>query len=51
MAFHRTAVEQACGIPVIEPCQAAVALALQAVVAARPAQSEARAQAQAQAAE
>ncbi|MGG5808761.1 aspartate/glutamate racemase family protein [Falsiroseomonas sp. CW058] len=37
MAGHRAAVEEACGIPVIEPCQAAVALALQAVVAARPA--------------
>jgi Asp/Glu/hydantoin racemase len=37
MASHRAAVEAACGLPVIEPCQAAVALALQAVVAARPA--------------
>ncbi|MDP3418269.1 aspartate/glutamate racemase family protein [Falsiroseomonas sp.] len=45
MAFHRAAVEEACGIPVIEPCQAAVALALQAVVAARPALSAAQAQA------
>lgn len=45
MAFHRAAVEEACGIPVIEPCQAAVALALQAVIAARPAQAERQAQA------
>jgi Asp/Glu/hydantoin racemase len=37
MAGHRAAVEAACGLPVIEPCQAAVALAIQAVVAARPA--------------
>ena len=37
MAGHRAAVEDACGIPVIEPCQAATALALQAVIAARPA--------------
>ena len=28
MAHHRAAVEQAIGVPVIEPCQAAVALAL-----------------------
>jgi len=35
MAGHRRAVEQACGVPVIEPCQAAAALAIQAVVAAR----------------
>jgi Asp/Glu/hydantoin racemase len=41
MAGHRAAVEDACGLPVIEPCQAAVALALQAVVAARPAMSQA----------
>lgn len=33
MAGHRAAVEAACGVPVIEPCQAAVALALGAVVA------------------
>jgi len=31
MAHHRTAVEAAVGVPVIEPCQAAVALALAAV--------------------
>jgi Asp/Glu/hydantoin racemase len=37
MAGHRAAVEQAAGVPVIEPCQAAAALALQAVLAARPA--------------
>ncbi|MGG5818000.1 aspartate/glutamate racemase family protein [Falsiroseomonas sp. HW251] len=37
MAGHRAAVEAACGVPVIEPCQAATALALQAVIAARPA--------------
>ncbi|WP_439598805.1 aspartate/glutamate racemase family protein [Falsiroseomonas sp.] len=43
MAFHRAAVEQACGLPVIEPCQAAVALALQAVVAPQPAQALAQA--------
>lgn len=36
MAGHRAAVEAACGIPVIEPCQAAAVLAIQAVVAARP---------------
>ncbi len=28
MAHHRAAIEQACGVPVIEPCQAAAALAL-----------------------
>jgi allantoin racemase len=28
MAGHRAAVEEACGVPVVEPCQAAVALAL-----------------------
>jgi Asp/Glu/hydantoin racemase len=28
MAGHRAAVEQACGVPVVEPCQAAVAVAL-----------------------
>jgi Asp/Glu/hydantoin racemase len=37
MAGHRAAVEEACGLPVIEPCQAATALALQAVLAGRPA--------------
>jgi Asp/Glu/hydantoin racemase len=37
MAGHRAAVEAACGVPVIEPCQAAAALALQAVIAGRPA--------------
>lgn len=37
MAGHRAAVEAAAGVPVIEPCQAAAALAIQAVVAARPA--------------
>ena len=31
MAAHRTALEAACGIPVIEPCQAAVAMALLAL--------------------
>jgi Asp/Glu/hydantoin racemase len=41
MAGHRAAVEDAAGIPVIEPCQAAAALALGAVVAARPALAEA----------
>jgi Asp/Glu/hydantoin racemase len=35
MAGHRAFAEQACGVPVIEPCQAAVAQALLAVVAAR----------------
>ena len=28
MAAHRAAVEQAAGVPVIEPCQAGVAMAL-----------------------
>jgi allantoin racemase len=37
MAGHRSAIEAACGVPVIEPCQSAAALAIQAVVAARPA--------------
>ena len=37
MAGHRAMVEDACGLPVIEPCQAAAALAIQAVVAGRPA--------------
>jgi Asp/Glu/hydantoin racemase len=37
MAGHRAAVEAACGVPVIEPCQAAAAQALQAVLAARDA--------------
>lgn len=41
MAGHRAAVEDACGLPVIEPCQAAAALALGAVIAARPALAEA----------
>lgn len=36
MAGHRAAIEAACGLPVIEPCQAAAALALHAVVASRP---------------
>ncbi len=45
MAQHRAAVEAACGIPVIEPCQAATALALQAVLAARPALARAAARA------
>jgi hypothetical protein len=40
MAGHRAAVEDACGVPVIEPCQAAAALALQAVIAARCARIE-----------
>jgi allantoin racemase len=35
MAGHRAFVEAACGVPVIEPCQAAGAQALLAVVAAR----------------
>jgi Asp/Glu/hydantoin racemase len=35
MAGHRAAVEDACGVPVIEPCQAAVALALAAVIPSR----------------
>jgi Asp/Glu/hydantoin racemase len=35
MASHRAFAEQACGVPVIEPCQAAVAQAILAVVAAR----------------
>jgi Asp/Glu/hydantoin racemase len=43
MAGHRAAVEAACGVPVIEPCQAAAALALQAVIAARAAPLEAAA--------
>lgn len=33
MAHHRACVEQAIGVPVIEPCQAAAALALAAVLA------------------
>jgi Asp/Glu/hydantoin racemase len=37
MAGHRAAVEAAVGLPVIEPCQSAAALAIQAVIAARPA--------------
>ena len=35
MAGHRNFAEDACGVPVIEPCQAAVAQAILAVVAAR----------------
>ena len=35
MAGHRNFAEDACGVPVIEPCQAAVSQALLAVVAAR----------------
>lgn len=35
MAGHRGFAEQACGVPVIEPCQAAVSQALLAVLAAR----------------
>ncbi len=35
MAGHRAAAEDACGLPVIEPCQAAGAQALLAVVAGR----------------
>lgn len=42
MAGHRAAVEAACGVPVIEPCQAAAALAIQAVVAARAMMPEER---------
>lgn len=34
MAHHRQAVEDACGLPVIEPCQAAAAAALGIVLAA-----------------
>lgn len=34
MAHHRATIEAACGVPVIEPCQAAVALALGVVLAA-----------------
>ncbi|MEJ0016613.1 MAG: aspartate/glutamate racemase family protein [Acetobacteraceae bacterium] len=34
MAHHRAAVEDAAGVPVIEPCQAAAALAIAAVAAA-----------------
>jgi Asp/Glu/hydantoin racemase len=41
MASHRAFVERECGVPVIEPCQAAAALAIQAVVAARPALAQA----------
>jgi allantoin racemase len=33
MAHHRAAVEDAAGVPVIEPCQAAAALAVAAVLA------------------
>lgn len=33
MAHHRAAVEEACGVPVIEPCQAAAAQALAVVLA------------------
>lgn len=33
MAHHRAAVEDACGVPVIEPCQAGVAAALGVVLA------------------
>lgn len=35
MAHHRDAVEEAIGVPVIEPCQAAVALALGTILAGR----------------
>jgi Asp/Glu/hydantoin racemase len=35
MAGHRAFAEQACGVPVIEPCQAAVTQAILSVVAAR----------------
>ena len=35
MAHHRKAAEDACGVPEIEPSQAAVAQAIVAVVAAR----------------
>lgn len=35
MAGHRNFTEDACGVPVIEPCQAAVAQAILAVVSAR----------------
>jgi Asp/Glu/hydantoin racemase len=41
MAAHRAVVEQAAGVPVIEPCQAAAALAIQAVIATRPSLAEA----------
>ena len=32
MAHHRSAVEDAAGVPVIEPCQAAAGMALAAVI-------------------
>jgi hypothetical protein len=35
MAGHRNFAEDSCGVPVIEPCQAAVAQAILAVVSAR----------------
>jgi Asp/Glu/hydantoin racemase len=35
MAGHRNFAEEACGVPVVEPCQAAVAQAILAVVSAR----------------
>ncbi len=35
MAHHRDAIEEAIGVPVIEPCQAAVALALGTILAGR----------------
>ena len=36
MAHHRAAIEAACGVPVIEPCQAAAALAIGYVLASAP---------------
>jgi allantoin racemase len=36
MAHHRAAVEAAIGVPVIEPCQAAAALAVAAVLTCAP---------------
>jgi allantoin racemase len=38
MAYHRAAVEDAAGVPVIEPCQAAAGLALGAVMTRATAQ-------------
>jgi Asp/Glu/hydantoin racemase len=43
MAGHRAFAEEACGVPVIEPCQAAATQALLAVVAARGGQQRAAA--------
>jgi hypothetical protein len=35
MAHHRAAIEEACGVPVVEPAQAAAAAALARVVPGR----------------